>query len=684
MIKMFFSPETFATHFPRLVMKDNTGKKGLEQTTGLATFLAVDMAQKELNKDVLNLHPDSKDERDKVTNNFVNILFLGTKDGIEIQVNNLGVVKKDSKKLDKKFSSNFLTTPLKRASQVFGTKDYPNRPAPLLTLGIKISEGNEWGVTKCDNWKNNFTSFLIGKKCETDTFPLIMFLLRNYNFTEISNGLSAIRNALNSFFTEEVSDFLVEHASIPENWGADGFFSEEPIDISFFESLVIEQEDEDEDQNEFENIGDTEFPKNMILYGPPGTGKTFKTVELTLRICGLWREDFHTKRKEAIKLFKSLQDVGRVEFITFHQSISYEEFVEGLSAEVKDETVHYKIRDGVFKKICERASKKNVFHVFKVGTQIGNYEVVHIDSSLICVRNSAGAVSPIPIDLVEDIAKNIRNGQCTLEDVRRGESENKELISKKYDNYILGYKSILSSLVEYYMKQMNDSTKENYVLIIDEINRANISKVFGELITLIEEDKREGELNEVRVRLPYSQSLFFVPRNLYIIGTMNTADRSIALMDVALRRRFHFEEVMPQPELLGSIEFDGQEIDLGELLETINKRLTILLDRNYTIGHALFMGVKTLRDLVKVIKFKLIPVLQEYFYGDWEKIGIVLGDYLKQDASLRLVVEDENYDLNRLLGDHEAIEQYGPVYRINPRFGFDDDYDFKIIRSIYE
>nr|WP_282599510.1 AAA family ATPase [Priestia megaterium] len=420
--------------------------------------------------------------------------------------------------------------------------------------------------------------------------------------------------------------------------------------------------------------------KNMILYGPPGTGKTFRTVELTLRICGLWKDEYNSSRRDAIKEFNSLQNAGRVEFITFHQSLAYEEFVEGLSAEVKEGTVHYDIRDGVLKKICKRARKKSVF---TIGTIIGNYEVVRMDSSLICIKNSTGAISPLPLDLIEDIANNIRNGQCTLENVRRG--ENKERISKKYDNFILGYKSILSSLVEYYIARTNEMEKEeNYVLIIDEINRANISKVFGELITLIEEDKRAGSENEVRVRLPYSQELFSVPKNLYIIGTMNTADRSIAIMDVALRRRFLFEEVMPQTEVLGTIDFKGQLIDVGNLLDTLNKRITVLLDRNYTIGQALFIGVYHLNELIKVMKFKIIPLLQEYFYGDWEKVSLVLGDYLKKDESLYLVVENINYDINKLFGNFEMADQFGPVYTINPEFGLDQDRDFEIIKSIYE
>ena len=292
------------------------------------------------------------------------------------------------------------------------------------------------------------------------------------------------------------------------------------------------------------------IPLNQIFFGPPGTGKTYFTINEAVRIVeGLTqralKEKYPTREalKEAFEKYLNDED-SPIAFCTFHQSFSYEDFVEGIKPvefTPEDTFLKYEIRDGIFKQMCIRAASSN----------------------------------------------------------------NRE----------------------------NDGEEKKYVLIIDEINRGNISQIFGELITLIEEDKRKGNSEELEVILPYSKERFSVPSNLYIIGTMNTADRSIEALDTALRRRFSFREMAPDSNLIRTIgkakENNGivDGIDLVKLLNTINVRIEKLLDKDHMIGHSYFLNVGSHADLVEVFKNKVIPLLEEYFYGDYGKIGLILGKH---------------------------------------------------------
>lgn len=415
-------------------------------------------------------------------------------------------------------------------------------------------------------------------------------------------------------------------------------------------------------------LNDTKQTLNQILYGPPGTGKTYHTIDKALDIIDnefyqQHKEETPENRKALKDKFEEYKKAGQIEFVTFHQSYGYEEFVEGIKAKTTDKGIEYKIESGIFKKLCEKAEKN-----------ITNEDEVSFDEAYSQYLNSFdnGKELQTKTGASFKIKKNARDNFSLLTGSEF--KKNGSIIKERLEGYVLfdkitdwaSYLPIIGDEIKSLMKNKSNKNTQNYILIIDEINRGNISKIFGELITLIEPSKRIGADEEIRVKLPYSgdnEEAFGVPSNLYILGTMNTADRSIAPIDTALRRRFVFEEMVPNPDLLTKKKTPDiyDEVNLKSLLEAINTRIEYLYDRDHTIGHAYLIDVKDLNDLKFAFKNKIIPLLAEYFYEDWENIDLVLNkngmieeeksnsDYLKNITKINgkkiYKVSDKNWEV---------------------------------------
>ncbi len=466
----------------------------------------------------------------------------------------------------------------------------------------------------------------------------------------------------------------------------------------------------------------TRSATNLILYGPPGTGKTYRTAWEAVRLClgeQLAAAFQGTDKRDALMAeYRRLMNEGRIEFVTFHQSMSYEEFVEGLRPSTGDDAsdgpeegevstaFRLKPHDGVFKRVSERARLDRAHggssarldrsaRIFKVALgrrqvdddkirfgldhgliHIGwggdidwsderfddfndifsewrtkkDIEATGLDGNIVITFSFRADMQVGDYVVVSDGRDRIQAfGRVTGEyfyDTNATFHPHRRHVEWLWRNehgterdrfYPNGFRrhsvyKLKQSLVDW------DALEEivfggdtpsvsqlarDHVLIIDEINRANISKVFGELITLLDPDKRLGMQNEIRLVLPYSKKPFGVPANLHIVGTMNTADRSIALLDTALRRRFKFGELMPNSQIL-SVNVGG--INLQQLLTTVNDRIEYLFDREHQIGHAYFTGCTTRDDVEEVMRYRVIPLLAEYFYEDWSKVAAVLGD----------------------------------------------------------
>lgn len=468
-------------------------------------------------------------------------------------------------------------------------------------------------------------------------------------------------------------------------------------------------------------------PLNQILYGPPGTGKTFHTITKALAIIEGKNEDELQKESRKIlkKRFDDYRNKDQIVFTTFHQSMGYEDFIEGIKPKIDfdqdedvttetDKELRYVVEKGIFRKLCIDAQHKTTVSKKDFETLWSEYYLQLKSYTQEKIFKSVQSEMKLETELTNENTIWVRYKRSfdpTLEEGSRPFIVTKNTISKLFDARIEGTDANLNGRKEtaeimgagrathsyavykdFYQfaaskGAFQTETAANYVLIIDEINRGNISSIFGELITLIEDGKRQGQEEELSVKLPYSKDPHFkVPSNLYIIGTMNTADRSVESIDTALRRRFAFEEMLPEPELLTpsamycrllweykDVDWEDEEyalkeesmldlfaadenlwetrkvtwekmkkeqqpyqldyfsanhfhgINLRDILVTLNERIEALVDRDHTIGHAYLMGVDGFESLKYAFQHKIIPLLQEYFYGDYRKIEMVIG-----------------------------------------------------------
>lgn len=454
---------------------------------------------------------------------------------------------------------------------------YQRRPASIIISSQKENsrEGNRIAV-----WKNRFTNFP-DKTYSLSTNPIIVYIIKDSSEKYWAGWfyLYDYENAINEW---NILKPIINRSGGYITFKDDFYFSDRYWDWPFIGDKSKIKRD-----NYMKKVS-----LNSILYGPPGTGKTYNTTAFALAaIENRPVIDFKITDEDKEKFKKFVESkTKQIRFVTFHQSYSYEDFVEGIKADPKDGQIDYVTKNGIFKDVC----------------------------------------------------------------IEAGKEENKD---------------------------------KNYVLIIDEINRGNISNIFGELITLIEPTKRTGASDELTVTLPYSGDSFTVPSNLYIIGTMNSADKSIALMDTALRRRFNFVEFLPDPEKLKDKNIEG--IDLMKLLQTINRRIEVLLDKDHTIGHAYLMNVTDKESLRDALVNKIIPLVEEYFYNDYEKIRLVFGDDEANNKSenIQIFQEDKsNYDRKSLFGRDVDGYDEKKFYKLNDAlFKWEaEDIPTELFSKIYE
>lgn len=376
--------------------------------------------------------------------------------------------------------------------------------------------------------------------------------------------------------------------------------------------------------------------KQIILQGAPGTGKTYSTAEIAVNLID---EKISNDRKEVMKRYKELMEKNQIFFTTFHQSMDYEEFVEGFKPVSNNDNIYYEVKDGIFKEACNNAktagngenSIKNVWDKFQNEL---NEKDIRFDEK----NNNIGKLTLKTKTGLDFYLSTDDNGYIRYKPASQIGDNWRYIGAALFGLYFNKYKSALSytqPLLDYLKKEygLSEPIENNdnpVILIIDEINRGNISKIFGELITLLESDKRVGCENEIKVILPYSKEEFSAPNNLYIIGTMNTTDRSIGYIDYALRRRFAFITMNADRDKIENFHNDKNSNCKDKALDLFDKiKANIINDKNLNeefeiddimIGHSYFMAENEY-ELKRKLEYEIKPLLLEYY-----KDGILKND----------------------------------------------------------
>ncbi|EPT5821130.1 McrB family protein [Campylobacter jejuni] len=574
---------------------------------------------------------------------------------------------------------------------------------------IAIPLWNKYGMDSqnyIDKMKNLFSEYLNKKKLDKNTINKYIQVIENISKEFLKENLYSCD--LFSF-DQNINKLNKNEEFKLKNSNGHNMYSSA---LNYYKAFLIDYYEQDifiTERVQSEESNMKIIPLNQILYGSPGTGKTYHTIDKALEIISkeekiqIPSEDDRINRK---KIFDEYVKNGQIVFTTFHQSYGYEEFVEGIKPIIDNDEnsqeVKYDVKDGIFKELCDKSLKnyilsmqnENEIDLDKLIFEFANY----INQDFLNKGNEFPLENKVSIKKILLNFKDEYRSFSLGGSIKSPQSLTIDIIKRDYLNFknkkILSFKDIKpkydsqsdyhGNAIYYFMfynklKEFENIQNEkfkikkeilkSYIIIIDEINRGNVSKIFGELITLIEPSKRIGEKEELKVTLPYSGEKFGVPKNVYIIGTMNTADRSITSLDTALRRRFEFIEMMPD---VSKLSMDCEGINLQELLKAINTRIEYLLDREKTIGHAFFVSVENLESLKKVFKNRIIPLLQEYFYNDYALIDAVLN----KNGMLEISVENKDYLKNMT----EFIESDKIVYKFSDSNNWNKDTFIKIYK----